>query len=141
MQSLQDLIAFYETLSPESLPRFAEFYTPDACFKDPFNEVQGLPAIVGIFRHMYVQVAEPRFRVSESFAAGDRAMLLWEFSWQPRSWFGRSERWSLRGCSHLRFVAGRVCAHRDYWDPGEELLLKLPLLSWLWRGFRRLLAA
>ena len=141
MPALDALIDFYETMSPESLPRFAEFYAEDARFKDPFNEVQGLPAIVGIFRHMYVQVDDPRFRVSASFAAADQAMLLWEFSWQPRSLFGRGRRWSLQGSTHLRFVAGRVSEHRDDWDPGEELLLKLPLLGWLWRAFRHLLAA
>ncbi|WP_371324408.1 nuclear transport factor 2 family protein [Dechloromonas sp. ZY10] len=141
MQFLQDLIDFYETLSPESLPRLAEFYAPDARFKDPFNDVQGLPAIIGIFRHMYAQVDAPRFHVLERFVGDDQAMLLWEFSWQPRSAWGGGGRWSFRGSTHLRLTAGRVSEHRDYWDPGEELLLKLPILGCLWRGFRRLLAA
>ena len=44
--------------------------------------------------------------------------------------------------THLKFAAdGRVCHHCDYWDTGEELFMKLPVLGWLWRGVRRLLAA
>ena len=53
--SVDALIAFYETLSPGSITRFAEFYAPDACFKDPFNEVRGVPAIKRIFSHMFRQ--------------------------------------------------------------------------------------
>ena len=39
---LDALVAFYQTLSPESIARFAEHYAEDAYFKDPFNEVRGL---------------------------------------------------------------------------------------------------
>ena len=41
---LDDLVRFFETLTPQSLERFPEFYTADAWFKDPFNEVRGVDA-------------------------------------------------------------------------------------------------
>jgi hypothetical protein len=48
----------------------------------------------------------------------------------------------MRGVSHLRFAAdGKVNYHRDYWDTGEELYMKLPGLGTLMRGLRRVLAA
>ncbi len=47
--NLDDLIRFYHDLTPESVARFPEFYTDDAYFKDPFNEVRGLAAIQRIF--------------------------------------------------------------------------------------------
>lgn len=41
--------------------------------------------------------------------------------------------------SHLRFdAAGKVCYHRDYWDTGEELYEKLPLLGLGARLLRRI---
>ena len=36
---------------------------------------------------------------------------------------------------------GKVNYHRDYWDTGEELYMKLPGLGTLMRGLRRVLAA
>jgi len=135
------LIDFYQTLTPESVARFAEFYSADAWFKDPFNDVRGLPAIERIFRHMFTQVAEPRFVVTETIADDGGAVLVWEFCYRVSLW-GRGETQVMRGVSHLKFdVAGKVCQHRDYWDTGEELYMKVPVLGGLWRGLRRLLAA
>lgn len=138
---LDALIDFYHTLMPETVGRFAEFYADDAWFKDPFNEVRGLPAIERIFRHMFTQVGEPRFVVTETVSDAGGAMLVWEFSFRVRLW-GKGETQLMRGVSHLKFdAAGKVSHHRDYWDTGEELYMKLPLMGGLWRGLRRMLAA
>jgi steroid delta-isomerase len=51
--NLDVLIRFYEELSVDSVARFSDFYAGDAWFKDPFNEVRGLPAIQRIFSHIY----------------------------------------------------------------------------------------
>ena len=69
--------------------------------------------------------------------AGDQAWLTWDFHLVLR---GRAL--CIHGASHLRFAAdGRVCVHRDYWDPAEELYEKLPLIGALMRWLRRRLAA
>jgi steroid Delta-isomerase len=139
--SHEALIKFYESLTPDAVARFGEFYADDAWFKDPFNEVRGLPAIERIFRHMFTQVGEPRFVVTDTVADAGGAMLVWEFSYRVRLW-GKGETQLMRGVSHLKFnAAGKVCQHRDYWDTGEELYMKLPLMGGLWRGLRRMLAA
>ena len=38
--SLDDIIAWFESLTPESVARTGDYYSPDAYFKDPFNEVR-----------------------------------------------------------------------------------------------------
>lgn len=135
------LIDFYQTLTPATLSRFGEFYSADAWFKDPFNEVRGLPAIERIFAHMFKQVGEPRFVVEEQVVDSGGAMLVWSFHFRVRLW-GKGESQVMRGVSHLKFDAdGKVCYHRDYWDTGEELYMKLPGLGSLMRGLRRALAA
>lgn len=139
--SLDALIRFYEELSPVSVERFGEFYSADAYFKDPFNEVRGIPAIQRIFRHMFGQVAEPRFVITERLVDGGGAMLVWEFHYRVRRW-GKGQAQVMRGVSHLRFAAGgKVDYHRDYWDTAEELYMKLPALGALMRGLRRVLKA
>ena len=139
--NLDALIRFYHDLSSESVARFPEFYADDAWFKDPFNEVRGVAAIQRIFTHMFRQVAEPRFVVTEKVVDAGGAMLVWEFYFRVRLW-GKGQTQVMRGVSHLRFDAeGKVCYHRDYWDTGEELYMKLPGLGMLMRGLRRVMAA
>jgi steroid Delta-isomerase len=139
--ALARVVGFYETLSPESLARIGEVYVSDARFKDPFNEVQGLAAIENVFRHMYRQVHEPRFTVTSSMVEGAEAWLAWEFRFRFRGW-RESELQLVRGATHLRLAPdGRVSAHRDYWDTGEELFARLPLLGGLMRFLRRRLGA
>lgn len=138
---LAELIKFYHELSPQSVIRFPEFYSANAYFKDTFNEVRGLAPIQRIFTHMFTQVGEPRFVVTESIVAENGAMLIWEFNFQLKLW-GKRQTQIMRGVSHLRFDAdGKVNFHRDYWDTGEELYMKLPAIGTLMRGLRRVMAA
>ncbi len=138
---LDELIDFYQTLTPASLGRFDTFYADDAWFKDPFNTVRGLPAIRHIFAHMFEQLQEPRFVITEKVGAGRTAMLVWEFSFRLRR-RGTPQAMRICGASHLRFdAAGKVEYHRDYWDAAEELYMKLPLLGRLMRALQRHLAA
>jgi len=134
---LDNLVSFFETLTPQSLERFPEFYAADAWFKDPFNEVRGVVAIRHIFEHMFRQVEHPRFVVTDRLAEADRAMLVWEFRFSRQ---GTPQ--VIRGASQLHFDAeGRVIHHRDYWDAAEELYMTLPVIGWLMRRLRRALSA
>jgi len=139
--TLEPLIDFFHGLSPQSVDRFPEFYSADAYFKDPFNEVRGVAAIQRIFTHMFRQVGEPRFVVTGRVVDEGGAVLIWEFYFRVRLW-GKGEAQMMRGVSHLKFdAAGKVNYHRDYWDAAEELYMKLPVLGMLMRGLRRALAA
>ena len=144
MQRLDELIAWFETLSPDNLHRVAELYAAEAEFKDPFNEVRGPAAIEHIFRHMFRQLDEPRFVVTSRFAGSPPeggAMLLWEFHFRTRAPLP-ARAMIARGATHLRFDdVGRVTLHRDYWDAAEELYAKLPLLGCLMRGLQRMARA
>lgn len=136
-RSVAALAAWYETLTPESLAHVGEHYAANAWFKDPFNEASGLDAIRRVFAHMFEHLEEPRFAVHERVINEESALLTWEFGFRLR---GRQLR--VRGASHLKFNGrGKVVYHRDYWDTGEELYAKLPVLGALMRWLRRRLSA
>ncbi len=138
---LAAVAGFYASFTPASIARLGEFYQADASFKDPFNEVRGIAPIQRIFSHMYQQVDAPRFVVTERLGDANGGVLVWEFRFR----FRRGDRATpqvMRGASHLRFAAnGKVTMHRDYWDTGEELYQKLPLLGPPMRWLRRRLSA
>jgi hypothetical protein len=130
------LKGFFESLTPATLARLDQYYAPGACFKDPFNEVTGVPAIRAIFDGMYRQVDRPRFVVTRCFGQGDEAFLAWDFVFCFKGDANREQ--TIRGATHIQFSAdGRVALHRDYWDAAEELYEKLPVVGSLMRWLKR----
>jgi ketosteroid isomerase-like protein len=130
------LVDFFEKLQAADVARIQDFYTSDAYFKDPFNEVRGVPAIRRVFEHMYVALEAPRFVIHDVVAQGDQCVLTWDFIFRFRRF---SREWqTVRGASHLRLDAnGLITLHRDYWDVAEELYEKLPGVGLLMRWLKR----
>ncbi len=136
-QAVERVVQFFETLQPSTLAQIPSIYSEDAYFKDPFNEVRGLPAVQQIFAHMYVALAQPRFVVTERVVQGNQCFLVWDFKFRFKRFDTTTEQ-TVRGTSHLRFAPdGRVRYHRDYWDAAEELYEKLPVLGRIMRWLKR----
>jgi steroid Delta-isomerase len=132
----QRVIEVFERLQPADVAQLGRLYTDDAQFKDPFNAVQGLPAIQRIFEHMFVALDGPRFEIIDVLVQGDQCFLSWDFVFRMKR-FRRDEQ-RIHGSSHLRFAAdGRVAVHRDYWDAAEELYEKLPVVGGLMRWLKK----
>jgi SnoaL-like domain len=136
-QATQNLADFFQTLSPQSVALLHTVYDEKATFKDPFNEVQGLPEIERIFRHMYVALDQPHFVVTGQVVDGAQAFLTWEFRFRFKR-FDTTTLQAVRGASHVLFnEQGLVTMHRDYWDAAEELYEKLPVLGGVMRWLKK----
>jgi steroid Delta-isomerase len=135
--TVERLVHFFEHLSPQDLPRLGELYAPNARFKDPFNEVQGVAAIEHIFQHMFASLDLPHFVVTGRVRQDRECVLLWDFRFRFQRF--DTERWqTVRGSTHLVFdEGGQVEWHRDYWDAAEELYEKIPGLRALMRWLKR----
>jgi hypothetical protein len=133
--TLEPLLAWYASLTPDSVNRVGEFYAADAQFRDPFNDVRGVPAIEAVLHHMFAHSDKPRFIIGERIVQHQQAFVTWTFVCTLRG-----KVYEVVGGTHFRFCAdGLVTLHRDYWDAAEELLQKLPLVGapirWLRRRF------
>jgi hypothetical protein len=136
-QATQNLATFFETLSPQSVSQLPTIYDAQARFKDPFNEVQGLPEIERIFRHMYVALEQPHFVITGQLVDGQQAFLTWEFRFRFKR-FDTTTLQTVRGGSHVVFnEQGLATLHRDYWDAAEELYEKLPVLGGVMRWLKK----
>lgn len=135
--AIDRLCVWFEALSPASLQQLGNFYTADARFKDPFNEVQGIAAITGIFEHMFDSLHGPRFVITSRMIDGAQCFLVWEFRFRFKRFDTTTEQ-VVRGGSHLRLAHdGRVSDHRDYWDAAEEQYEKLPVVGGLMRWLKK----
>jgi hypothetical protein len=132
---LNNIVHFFENVSPQSVSIIEDLYDANAYFKDPFNEVHGHLAIIKIFQHMFKQVNSPRFVIRQSIRQDADAFIVWDFEF---SMHGSSMPQCIHGSSHIRFnPVGKVIYHRDYWDAAEELYEKIPVLGNLMRFLKR----
>ena len=138
---VQRIADWFSQLGAQDVARMGDFYTPDAYFKDPFNEVRGVPAIQRIFSHMYVALDEPHFVVTGSVVQGAQCFLTWDFRFRMKR-FDTTTLQVIRGGSHIVLADdGRIASHRDYWDAAEELWEKVPLLGGVLRALKKRLRA
>lgn len=135
-EAVTAIVAFFEHLRPENLPQIGQLYAANARFKDPFQEVQGIAAITGVFEHMFVTLEAPRFVVTQRVVQGAQCFLTWDFHFRFRR-FDHHVTQTVRGATHLVLDAqGRILLHRDYWDAAEELYEKIPLVGALMRWLK-----
>ncbi len=137
VHNVEQLVRFFERLTPADLAYLGEYYAPDAHFKDPFNEVQGITAIRAVFEHMFVNLEEPRFVVKECVHQGRHCFLTWDFVFRFQRFHPQTVQ-TIRGATHFEFDhRGLVNRHRDYWDAAEELYEKLPVVGGLMRWLKQ----
>ena len=130
------IVEMFETLRPENVSKLDEFYTADAYFKDPFNELRGLSGVKGVFEHMFVALNEPRFIVRDVVRQGEQCFMTWDFVFRFKRF--SDEQQTVRGATHFRINdQGKIAWHRDYWDVAEELYEKLPGVGLLMRWLKR----
>ena len=136
-EALNNLVHYWQTLTPAAVASIAEFYTEDAYFRDPFNEVTGIESIKHIFADIFVRLDQPAFTIIETIEQDHGAMLIWDFDFRIKKLKPQQKR-RIHGASHIRFaVDGRVHYHRDYWDAAGELYEQLPLAGALMRFLKR----
>ncbi len=135
--SVDRIVDTFQNLTLAGVETLGAIYAPDARFKDPFNDVQGLPAVQQIYRHMYETLENPRFVVTGRIVHDPQCFLTWEFHFAfKRIKRGQAQR--ILGGSHLVLDGeGRITLHRDYWDAAEELYEKLPVVGSLMRWMKR----
>lgn len=137
LPALQNYIALYESMTPDSLDRLERYFSPEVRFKDPFNDVIGVDAIRGIFEHMYHTLDQPEFSVNTQAMSGATAFLLWEFRFRLRS-----RNYAFTGTSVVDFdEAGKVVSHIDYWDPAEHIYSHIPVLGRVLKFLKKRLSA
>jgi hypothetical protein len=131
------VVQFFEALLPADVARMGAFYSAEAFFKDPFNEVRGLAEVQRVFSHMYVALEQPHFVVTGQLVDGRQCFLTWDFIFRFKR-FSPDVWQTVRGGSHLTLDAdGLIESHRDYWDAAEELYEKLPVVGSLMRWLKR----
>lgn len=131
---------FLETLRPDGMARLDGLAAPDIHYHDPFVDARGLGNVRRLFARVFDDIEDPRYTFTHCACDGDTCFLRWHFTCRPRT-IRRGLPWICDGVTELRFDAeGRVIAHVEHWDAGEQVYEKLPVLRAIIRVVKKRIA-
>ena len=125
---------FFNGLNKETMPLVDRFYAEDTHFLDPVVDLQGRAAVRKYYENLYRNVESIRFEFSNQVKQGNEQVSFWTMVLKARSLNGGKEI-RVIGNSHFRFDPGTGLAlyHRDYFDMGEFIYERIPVVGGLIR--------
>jgi ketosteroid isomerase-like protein len=127
--NLQRSKEFFDKLDSSHMDLVDGFYDKDAVFQDPVHQLKGGPAIKGYYEGLYKNVETIRFEYGKSMESGDMVSLTWRMYLKAAGIEGGKEI-TVDGVSVITFGGkeGKAVTHRDYFDMGEFVYERVPVL-------------
>ena len=136
MNSLTEFREWVINLNESTLDEIVSYYDENVFFKDPFNEFNGREKLKKLFLHMFITFKNPHFAFIDTIENSEGIFLTWDFNFSYKE-----KLFKIHGSSHLKLNdEEKIVYHRDYWDVGEEILLKIPLIKSLYGFFQNKLS-
>lgn len=126
MKTKETYCHFFENLSRDTpLTEYYKIFDVNVYFKDPIHEFYNLSKLYNLFQEMFNSFERPQFRVINALSDKNTLFLKWRFSYQQDN-----QEITFIGMSHVIFnQEGKAISHIDYWDAGENIYEKLPILG------------
>lgn len=127
---------FYFNLNKNTLNLVDEFYHPQADFADPIGKMKGAQALRKYYGNLYENVKEVRFEFKEIIESDNRVVAVWLMYLKTDKLNG-GEIFTVEGNSVVHFDSnGMAIYHRDYFDMGEFIYERLPVIGFVVRKIR-----
>jgi ketosteroid isomerase-like protein len=119
----------FQKLDKNHLSLIEEFYDPNIEFQDPVHALSGVKAMRAYYAGLYENVSSIRFEFTRTLSEGDTVVLVWKMFLVTKSLNGGKE-FSVDGNSVIQFNPknGKAIYHRDYFDMGEFIYERVPVL-------------
>ncbi len=124
----------YNQLDANSIDLVEELYTPGIHFTDPVRDVHGIEELRSYFADLYGGVARCRFKFTGDVVTGNSASIQWIMVMRHKR-FRPKDIVRLPGVSIIEF-GDRIHRHRDYFDLGELIYERVPVLGSVIRGIK-----
>jgi hypothetical protein len=120
---------FFKKLDGDHLQLVDEFYDQDVEFQDPVHKVHGAAGMKKYYGQLYQNVKSVHFEFSQTVAEGQSVVLVWKMFLQTDKLNGGKE-FSVDGTSVITFGGPlrKAIKHRDYFDLGEFIYERIPVL-------------
>ena len=121
----------FNQLRADNLKILDEFYAPDVRFIDPIGEHAGLDSVKKYYQNLYENVDSIVFEKMQHVQEGNKHAYFWRMKLKTPS-INNGEEFSVEGMSHITFnEQNLVSYHRDYFDMGEFVYQRVPVLGWV----------
>ncbi len=130
---------FYTGLGLDSLSGLADIYDDGVTFIDPVTSHRGLAALSGYFSRLLAATTACEFTINQMRFSDTDGWVTWTMNFRhPR--LNRGEWIAVEGVSVMELRSNRIVFQRDYYDMGEMVYERVPLLGRLVRKLRERLA-
>lgn len=121
----------FNGLRADKLEILNGFYDEKVVFVDPLGEHAGLDSVRAYYKNLYQNVESIRFDFKDSISQDNHHVVMWQMILKTPSLNGGKEV-ILNGNSVIKFNSQNLVEyHRDYFDMGEFIYEKIPVLGWV----------
>lgn len=128
--NLQKTKDAFDLLDKNHLDVVENFYDKNAIFQDPVHQITGTQAIRSYYAGLYEKVESIHFEYKRTSDIDNLVTLEWTMHLKSPS-LNSGREVTLDGVSLITFGGkeGKVIFHRDYFDMGEFIYEKIPILN------------
>ena len=125
----QQVIKFFNALSPQSMELVTEFYATEVHFEDPLGSHHGLQEVQKYYSRLYRNVTDISFEFGPIVESGSTVAAPWVMHLKAQG-LNKGRETQLHGLSYIRFnEQGKAIYHRDYFDMKEFIYRYVPVLN------------
>jgi hypothetical protein len=126
-QLIDDFCQLYQSLGKGNLNQLNQVYQQDIVFIDPIHQIDGLTALTIYFKHLYENMLSCNFNIENVIIDDQQACIIWTMEY-CHSKINGGKTIVVNGSSFLKYD-DKIYYHRDFFDVGQMLYEKLPLLG------------
>lgn len=120
---------FFDKLSIENMNLVDQFYDKNVVFQDPVHKLNGSIEVRKYYEGLYSNVDSIRFEYGKGIESEDFVSLPWKMFLKTKS-INNGNEITVDGVSLITFNSqGKAIAHRDYFDMGEFVYERVPILK------------
>jgi ketosteroid isomerase-like protein len=120
----------FNDLRVENMNILDTFYDDQINFQDPVHQLHGLEQIKNYYTGLYKHVEQIKFIFSNEIIQGNTHVVVWQMQLKSKR-LEKGKVMTLDGNSVIEFspTSNKVIYHRDYFDMGEFIYEKIPVLG------------
>lgn len=134
--NVESIKKFYNETTKENMKPVIDFYDPSVKFEDPVGKHEGRDSLLKYYENLYQNVKEIRFDFTGFVENGKTVVAIWRMTLKTDKLNG-GEAFTVDGNSVITFNdGGKAVYHRDYFDMGEFIYERVPVVGFLTRKIK-----
>lgn len=120
---------FFAKLDYQNLNEVNKFYAEDAKFVDPLTSLDGVKNIYAYYENLYKHVTEISFEFDNFIIEDNKCSFQWIMNFKTKK-LNSGKNIKVYGISTIKFNENNLAIyHRDYYDMGEFIYERIPVLN------------